>query len=136
MKNAPQVENENVIKVSFGASAQQLSQQLSRESAEEIPHHIAHPASKNYPEATSEAIPDGLEDDPLEALLNEGAALDFGDEEEEMETYIHAHQKPFQYSSSYACDASELASCAIERLGRLKEDAKRLRYYLDELNID
>src|SRR5690606_6786804 len=111
----------NVINVSFGASSRQSAQRA----AQEIPHHIAHPASKNFPEASPEAI----EEDPLEALLNEGSDLDFGDEGE-VETYIHAHQKPFQHSSNYSCDASELASSAIEKLGRLKEDAKRLRYYL------
>ena len=112
MKNAPHVEDaamENVIQISFGSS-----------------HEIAHPASKNFPEA--------LDEDPLEALLAEGAYDDLDEVEED--TYIHAHQTPFQHNPSYCDEASELAMAAIERLKRLKEDAKRLRYYIDELNID
>lgn len=117
MKNAPNAESENVIQISFGSR--------------QIPHDIAHPASKNFPEAAEESF----EDDPLAELLREGSSFDFEEEEEE-ENYIHAHQKPFARSASFADDSRDLAGCALERLARLKEDAKRLRYYLDELNID
>lgn len=115
MKTASNAENENVIKVAFGANS----------------HEISHPASKNYP------LEDELED-PLEALLAEGGLLDDEDDflEAPEEDYIHAHQGPMVPAVSYEASATEMAASAIERLKRLKEDSKRLRYYLDELSID
>lgn len=113
MKNATTVEDENVIKVSFG----------------EIPNDISHPASKNFPE--------DLEDDPLAQLLAEGELDDlFEDEEAEQEDYIHAHSRPWDFTSSYLDEPMELAENIQKQIKRLKDDSKRMKYYLDELNID
>ncbi len=113
MKTASPAENENVIQVAFGANS----------------HEISHPASKNYP------LEEELED-PLEALLAEGMLEDEELEAQAEEDYIHAHQRPLSPTISYQATASEMAASAIDKLKRLKEDSKRLRYYLDELSID
>lgn len=127
MKNASQVESENVIKISFG----------DRNLSQDIPNEVSHPASKRYPESLDDSLEVGSQElDPLEELLIEGSELNDFDFEDEEENYIHAHEKPFQYGASYADSSQDLASAAIERLLRLKEDAKRIRYYLDEMNID
>lgn len=112
MKNATSAEssqNENVISVKFGA----------------IDHSIAHPASKHYPEK--------LESDPLADLLEEAGEADVDEVED---NYIHAHQKPIEPIVSFQDSTRDLAASALKTLARLKEDSKRLRYYLDELNID
>ncbi len=112
MKNATSVESENVIRVAFG----------------ETPNEIAHPASKNYPEE--------LDLDPLEELLAEGGLEELFEEDEQEEDYIHAHSRQWDFSASFQDDAMELASSIQKQIKRLKEDSKRIKYYLDELNID
>lgn len=111
MKNEPLNPDvdENVITVAFG----------------EVPHDIAHPASKNFPEEI---------DDPLQDLLNEGMIED--EIEEESEHYIFAHDKSWNYSVSMEDTALEMSSNLSSQISRLKEDIKRLKYYLDEMNID
>lgn len=112
MKNATTVEDENVIKVSFG----------------ETPNEISHPASKNFPEE--------LEDDPLAQLLAEGELDDLFEDEDLEEDYIHAHSRPWDFTSSYLDSPMELAENIQKQIKRLKDDSKRMKYYLDELNID
>ncbi|MCO4754646.1 MAG: hypothetical protein KC478_09185 [Bacteriovoracaceae bacterium] len=112
MKNATSVENENVIKVAFG----------------ETPNEIAHPASKNFPEE--------VDLDPLEELLAEGGFEELFEEDVQEEDYIHAHSRPWDFSSSFQDDALDLAANIQKQIKRLKEDSKRIKYYLDELNID
>lgn len=111
MKNEPlNPDVENVITVSFG----------------EVPNDIAHPASKNYPEEI---------DDPLQDLLDE-AMIEDEILEEESEHYIFAHDKSWDYSVSMDDTPMELSSNLSNQITRLKEDIKRLKYYLDEMSID
>jgi hypothetical protein len=111
MKNDPQyVDAENVISVAFG----------------EVPHDIAHPASKNFPEEI---------DDPLQELLDEANIPDDLSEIEE-EHYIYAHQESWDYSMQMEQGLIEMSTTITDQLKRLKEDIKRLKYYLDEMNID
>ena len=110
MKNEPlNPDVENVITVSFG----------------DVPNDIAHPASKNFPEEI---------DDPLQDLLDEAMIED--DEIEESDHYIFAHDQSWDFSVSMNDSAIELSSNLTKQVSRLKEDRKRLKYYIDEMSID
>lgn len=62
---------------------------------------------------------------------------DLVDEEiPEEDTFIFHHQKPWDYQVQYDDDARQMADTIIDQIKRLKEDSKRLKYYLDELNLD
>jgi hypothetical protein len=89
-----------------------------------VPHDIAHPASRHY----------ALEvDDPLSELLNEFNELVDDPVEED---YIFHHQKPWDYQVNLQDDLRLMADTVLGQIKRLKEDAKRLKYYLDEMNLD
>lgn len=92
-----------------------------------IPHDIAHPASKHF-----------IEDDPLNDLLTEFD--DLVDEEEDIieeeDTFIFHHQKPWDYQVQFDDDVRSMADTILDQIKRLKEDSKRLKYYLDEMNLD
>jgi len=118
MKNDPQsVEAENVISVTFG----------------EVSNEISHPASKNYPLE--------LDDDPLQDLLDE-AGLPEDDENDQLDSmdldehYIFAHQKSWDLSVQMNDNLLEMSQILEGQVSRLKEDVKRLKYYLDEINLD
>ena len=109
MKNT--VEENNVIEVSFC-----------------VDHEVAHPASKNF-------LLKAEEEDPLDDLLSE-----FADDEDlpvnEKDDYIFHHQKKKDLTVS-ALESSEVMVQKItDQTCRLKEDIKRLKYYLNEMNID
>ena len=112
MKNDPQyVDTENVISVTFG----------------EVPNEIAHPASKRFPKDI---------DDPLQELLDEANIPDDLMESAEEEHYIYAHEKSWDYSMQMEQGLVEMSTTISDQLKRLKEDIKRLKYYLDEMSID
>ncbi|MEX0798374.1 MAG: hypothetical protein WEB87_02675 [Bacteriovoracaceae bacterium] len=119
MKNS-QADSENVIQISFRNEVP----------SNNIPNDIAHPASKRYPETLSP------EDDPLAQLLAEADIEDEDYDCLEEENYIHAHAQPWAFQASYEDAPRELGNNALRQIKRLKEDAKRLKYYLDEMNID
>jgi hypothetical protein len=101
----------NVIKLNF------------KQSRDEIPHEIAHPASKNYPEHI---------DDPIEDLL--GEFEDIAAEPVERQDYIYNHQKNWDFQIQYQDDLNQMMAKVGRQIMRLKEDTKRLKYYLDELD--
>lgn len=118
MKQTSEVErDDNVIKLSF--KQQKYDPNV-------IPHEVAHPASKHF-----------NDDDPLNDLLTEFDDLidddDFIDKEEE---FIFHHQKPWDYQVQFDDDLRHMADTVMDQIKRLKEDAKRLKYYLDEMNLD
>lgn len=116
MKQTSEAErDDNVIKLSFKQENDPNS----------IPHEIAHPASKHF-----------TEDDPLEDLLHEFDDLVDDDLLEDEEEFIFHHQKPWDYQVSYDEDLRSMADTVLDQIKRLKEDAKRLKYYLDEMSID
>ena len=103
----------NVIKLSFNQDYDPNA----------IAHDVAHPASKNF-----------VDDDPLVDLLHEFD--DLIEEIDQNEEYIFHHQKPWDYQVSFSDDSRFMADKILDQIKRLKDDAKRLRYYLDEMNID
>jgi hypothetical protein len=76
-----------------------------------------------------------LDDDPLEVLLSE---LDEGlfEEEEIQEDFIFHHQETYDYKLSSKDSLRSMSETVLKQSNRLKEDVKRLKYYLDELNVD
>ena len=126
MKNATDVDRRsNIIPLSF---KDRRNSDESRAN-EKVPHDIAHPASKNY-----------SLDDPLADLLNEFSgidleAYDFDDEEEE-EDYIFSHQKNWDFQVSIEDSPKAMADMIVEQIKRLKDDSKRIKYYLNELNLN
>ena len=118
MKQTSEAErDDNVIKLSFKQDYD----------PDAIPHEVAHPASKHF-----------IEDDPLNDLLTEFDDLidDEDDFEQEEEEFIFHHQKPWDYQVKYDDDLRLMADTVMDQIKRLKEDAKRLKYYLDEMNLD
>lgn len=118
MKQTSEVErDDNVIKLSF---KQDYDPDL-------IPHDVAHPASKNF-----------AADDPLHELLHEFDELvdEHEDDSHEKEEFIFHHQRPWDYQVHYDDDLRLMADTIMDQIKRLKEDAKRLKYYLDEMDID
>ena len=115
MKQTSDAEREdNVIKLSFKQNYDPNA----------IAHDIAHPASKHF-----------IDDDPLNDLLTEFDHL-IEDEDEFEEEFIFHHQKPWDYQVRFDDDLRTMADSVLDQIKRLKEDAKRLKYYLDEMNLD
>lgn len=111
MNQTSQLERgDNVINVSFSKEYDSNS----------VPHDIAHPASKYYPE-----------DDPIADLLSEFDDLIDDDDEQVMEKIDNS-----QFAVDYEDSVKSMAETILDQIKRLKEDSKRLRYYLDELNLD
>lgn len=111
MNQTSQVERENnVINVSFSKEYDSSS----------VPHDIAHPASRYYPE-----------DDLIGDLLSEFDDLVEDDNEQEIGSIDNT-----QYAVDYEDSVKSMADTILDQIKRLKEDSKRLRYYLDELNLD
>lgn len=94
---------------------------LNRRSTD-ISNSISHPESKWF-------------DDPLEDLLNE-----FSDDSEELDLkqkdYIHHLEHPKDQEIKFEQDALEMSSNLISRVDRLKESVQRLKYYLNEMNLE
>lgn len=94
-----------------------------KQSRNEVPHDVAHPASKNYPEYL---------DDPISDLL--GEFDDLVEEQPPREDFIYNHQKEWDYRVDYRDDLMTMVDKVGQQVKRIKEDTKRLRYYLDELD--
>jgi len=127
MKNATEVERRNnVINLSF-----KDRRKNEESSVDDIPHEIAHPASVRYP----------VQDDPLEELLNEFNHLVDEDligelENEPSEEFIFNHQRNWDFEVTTQDEPKFMAETILDQIKRLKEDSKRLKYYLNEMNID
>lgn len=127
MKNATDVDRRtNVIPLSF---KDRRRDDESSSSEEEIPIEVAHPASKNFPL-----------DDPLADLLSELNDIDLEDcdfeGEEEDEDFIFHHQKNWDFQVSLEDSPKVMADTIVEQIKRLKDDSKRIKYYLDEMNLN
>lgn len=94
---------------------------LTRRSTD-ISNSISHPESKWF-------------DDPLDDLLNE-----FSDDSEDLEfkqkDYIHHLENPTDKEIKFEQDTLTMSSNLISRVDRLKESVQRLRYYLNEMNLE
>lgn len=129
MKNVTDVERRsNVISLSFKDRRSTL-----KEDVNDIPHEIAHPASRRY----------AIESDPLDDLLSEFNHLvdeDLINELEEStmekEDFIFNHQQNWDFTIDHEDDPRFMADTILDQIKRLKEDSKRLKYYLNEMNID
>lgn len=94
-----------------------------------IPDEVSHPASKNFHV--------NLDEDPLHDLLHE-----FDHEVEDQlklecyEDYIHHLVKAEEIKLEMSQNPSEMANMVLSQVNRLKEDFKRMKFYLDELNLD
>lgn len=114
-------DNTNVIKIKFGNAGKDQV---------EIPNEISHPASVRY-------LPEDLSDDPLADLLGE-----FDDLEAEAlgqtvrDDYIF-HVEEYEDIGLQASQSSlEMSDILLSKMKKLKEDMKRTKYYLDELNLE
>jgi hypothetical protein len=129
MKNVSEVERRsNVIPLSFSDRRTKQIEGISND----IPNDIAHPASKRYPI-----------DDPLDELLNEFNHLvdedlinELDEYSAEKEDFIFHHQQNWDYQVEVEDDMRFMADTILTQIKRLKEDSKRLKYYLNEMNID
>ena len=129
MKNVSEVERRsNVIPLSFSDRRAKQIESMSTD----IPNDIAHPASKRYPI-----------DDPLDELLNEFNHLvdedlinELDEYSTEKEDFIFHHQQNWDYQVEVEDDMRLMADTVLTQIKRLKEDSKRIKYYLNEMNID
>jgi hypothetical protein len=87
----------------------------------------------SQPEANNEQIL--LDDDPLEELLSELDECLFEDEEVQ-EDYIFHHQEKWDYNITQKDSLRSMSDSVLKQTNRLKEDVKRLKYYLDEMNLE
>lgn len=117
------VESNNLISIKFGKVEGSVN--------EEISNDILHPASKNFPldeENSTEAS-----FDTIDALLNEFEDSNFESEDlAESSISESISLEPLSYSSNPV----EMLDQLLEQTKSLNEKAKKLRYYLDELNYD
>ena len=99
----------NVIKVEFCAS-----------NRSEIPTHISHPASRYYPP-----------EDNAKELLKEFDELinshSFRDD------YIFHHDKKWDYKAEFSDGLNSIVDKISSQISRIKEDTKRIKFYLDDL---
>jgi hypothetical protein len=116
MNEATEEHPSNVIEVSFSSKKEDHSLD------------IEHPASVWFDET--------LSNDPLEDLLNEFEDLTEEDLVVEKEDYIFHHQKKKDFNLSYKEDSISMTEKLLDQTRHLREDLKRLSYYLDEMNID
>lgn len=93
-------------------------------SAENIPHEIAHPASRHYP----------LEDDYIAQMLETEPEPETPLSEKDMiPDYIHARQTELQKFLERDDSLLHTTSLLMMKAKRLNEYAKRIRFYLDDL---
>jgi hypothetical protein len=140
MKNKIDVDRRsNVIPLSF-RDRRKVSNATDDE-VENIPNEIAHPSSKHYPKVE-------LSLDPLDEILTEFEDLDLNLDIDELEDndfqdngsndsdFIFHHQKSWDYQLDLSDSTTEMADIVLQQIKRLKEDSKRIKYYLNELNLD
>lgn len=106
----------NVIEVSFSSKKEGHSLD------------IEHPASVWFD--------NNLDNDPLDDLLNEFEDLTEEDMVVEKEDFIFHHQKKKDFNLSYKEDSISMTEKLLDQTRFLREDLKRLAYYLDEMNIE
>lgn len=130
MKNTTDVDRRsNVIPMPF---KERRETSIAEDDVNQIPHDIAHPASKNFQV-------NGMIDDPLAEILSEYEEMDFDEndlEDEQEEDYIFHHQKDCDYQVDFNDSNKQMAETILEQIKRLRDDSKRIRYYLQELNLD
>ena len=73
--------------------------------------------------------------DPIEDLLSD-LDDDYFEDVDKKEDFIFHHQNNWDYSLSMKDSSTEMADTLLKQTERLTEDIKRLKYYLDEMNID
>lgn len=101
--------------------------QFNKTSSISIPDEIAHPASKNY----------RLDDDPLDNLLHEFDDVIEDQLKLEMyEDYIHHLEEADDIKLNMEQTPAQMGEEVLDQLARLREDFKRMKFYLDELNLD
>lgn len=116
-------DNTNVIKIEFGKAGKDQV---------EIPNEISHPASARY-------LPEDLSDDPLADLLGEFDELEAEalDQASSVRSDYIFHVEQYRDISLQASQTSlEMSDILLSKMKKLKEDMKRTKYYLDELNLD
>jgi len=119
MEGLTEKETTNVIEVQF------------KRKQDEISHDIAHPASKHYLEEYD------LDDDPLYDLLHEfDDALLEEKSSRVQEDFIFHLVGVNDVKLSMDQSALEMSEEVLTQVERLKEDFKRIKFYLDEMNID
>ena len=117
MEGLTESETSNVIEVQF------------KQNLEDIPIEIEHPASKNYAEE--------LDDDPLYDLLHEFDDIELNQDAEIIkEDFIFHLVGAKEINLELKQSAVEMSKGVLSQVERLKEDFKRIKFYLDEMNID
>ena len=129
MKNATDVERRtNVIPLSFKDRRSEVD--VEPDSA--TPNEISHPASKRF-EALDDTLSEFLpESEFLDVKLDLSSLID----EDYDENYIFHHQKSWDFEVSRMDSPKTMADTVLKQIKRLKEDSKRIKYYLQELNLD
>jgi hypothetical protein len=59
-----------------------------------------------------------------------------GEDDENEKDFIFHHQKSWDFEISSSSSTTEVADTVLKQIKRLKEDSKRIKYYLQELNLD
>ena len=95
----------------------------------EVPHEIAHPASKWYPDYSDDPLADILfefeQEDELAANTQPMA--------DEIEDFIYAHNLNEDNQIKLSDTLPQMITKLTRQVKRLKEDTKRIKYYMDEV---
>lgn len=121
MKNLSDVGNNQVNVIALGHFRK------NEKHWETIPNEILFPASKNFSEA---------DDDPLEDLLHEFDSIletPVWEESKIEKDFIFHHNNTIDYRVSYKDSLRDMADKLEQQIRRIKEDSKRIKYYLDEM---
>lgn len=113
-----EITSTNIIEVSFPKSTNET----------EIPHSIAHPESVRYET-------DGLDSDPLNDLLSEFDDIE-SFELPQKDDFIHHLENVKEVKLSMSNSAYEMSESILDQVKRINEGFSRLKYYLDEMNIE
>ena len=117
MKNVVSRPDSNIIDVSFGAS--QVGQEIISDS--ELSNLI-----EDYK----------LEDDPLEDLFSEFDDLTDEIDLDHHDVKLDLLPKPDLKRLSVSNNPVQMADMLIEQTGIIKTDLEKLKYYLNEMNLD
>ncbi len=116
----------NVIPLSF-KDRRKDTEQMS------IPNEISHPASLRYPvDDPLSQILDSYEDYELDSEFD----LDSEIEEEQKEDFIFHRKNMKESRVSFDDTPKQMADAVLEQIRVIREDSRRIKYYLDELNLD